>query len=148
MGIFGGRVLGEPSANNNGGNSLLFCHVSAQNPDEVQIVKLFDSAALEKNAKEASVPWQASPEIGDIEGEQLRESIELRVRIYIILTVAKEDNVSHKLRGFSTFGKQENGGGVVRPAKTTTFKLHSDVLYHSRCVVRKAYPSTFYWILI
>ena len=54
-------------------------YLSGQEPDEVLFVKLFDSAALGEETADAGAPWHASPEIGSVEGDQPRESIELRV---------------------------------------------------------------------
>ena len=60
-------------------DSLQWYYLSKQEPDEVLLIKFFDSAALGEDSQEAGAPWHASPEIGDAEGDSARESIELRV---------------------------------------------------------------------
>lgn len=72
----------DTTADHNGGGNidpLKWHYISAQEPDEVLFIKLFDSASLGSSAQHAGAPWHASPEIGDIEGSQLRESIDIRV---------------------------------------------------------------------
>lgn len=54
-------------------------YVSGQEPDEVIFIKLFDSASLGEKAEHAPAPWHASPEIGSAEGDEPRESIDIRV---------------------------------------------------------------------
>jgi hypothetical protein len=68
-----------PSAASDGVTSLKWYYLSEQEPDEVLIIKLVDSAALGKHAQDAGAPWHASPEIGVVEDDHSRESIELRV---------------------------------------------------------------------
>lgn len=53
-------------------------YLSAQEPDEVLVVKLFDIAAPGQDAQHADAPWHASPKIGEVE-DHPRESIELGV---------------------------------------------------------------------
>lgn len=74
-------VRGEeaPASHVDTADSLRWYYLSAQEPEEVLIIKFFDSAALGENATEAGAPFHASPEIGGSGGEQPRESIELRV---------------------------------------------------------------------
>jgi len=60
-------------------SSLQWYYLSQQEPDEVLLVKFFDSAALGEDSQEAGAPFHASPEIGAAEGDSPRESIELRV---------------------------------------------------------------------
>lgn len=55
-----------------------FYYVSGQEPDEVLFIKQFDSAAR-GSAGHAPAPWHGSPEIGSVEGDEPRESIELRI---------------------------------------------------------------------
>jgi hypothetical protein len=59
--------------------SLNWYYVSAQVPDEVLFIKLFDSAALGEDTQHAGAPWHASPDIGDVNNSDPRESLELRV---------------------------------------------------------------------
>ncbi|KUJ09899.1 uncharacterized protein LY89DRAFT_723764 [Mollisia scopiformis] len=59
---------------------LKWYYVSQQQPDEVLFIKLFDSAAL--RGGHAGAPYHASPEIGDLEGANARESLELRVFVF------------------------------------------------------------------
>jgi hypothetical protein len=59
--------------------NLKFYYISDQEPDEVLLVKLFDSAALGEETQHAGAPWHASPEIGSVPDDHPRESIELRV---------------------------------------------------------------------
>lgn len=54
-------------------------YLPGQEPDEVLFIQLFDSASLGTNAQHAGAPWHASPEIGAVEGDQPRESIDIRV---------------------------------------------------------------------
>lgn len=61
---------------------LKWCYVSAQEPDEVLFIKLFDIASLGANAQHGGAPWHASPEIGAVEGDQPRESIDIRVLVF------------------------------------------------------------------
>jgi hypothetical protein len=74
-------VQGEeaPASQADNANALKWYYLSAQEPEEVLIIKFFDSAALGENAAEAGAPFHASPEIGGRGGERPRESIELRV---------------------------------------------------------------------
>ena len=73
-------VQGEsPESNFDSSNSLQWYYLSAQEPDEVLVIKLFDSAALGEDALEAGAPWHASPEIDAVDDDDPRESIELRV---------------------------------------------------------------------
>lgn len=60
-------------------DALKWYYLSRQEPDDVLFIKLFDSAALGENAEHAGAPYHASPEIGDVEGSQPRESIDIRV---------------------------------------------------------------------
>lgn len=60
-------------------SGLKWYYVSAQDPDEVLFIKLFDSAALGDDAQHAGAPWHASPDIGDVNNSGPRESVELRV---------------------------------------------------------------------
>ncbi|KAI9838970.1 MAG: hypothetical protein M1819_004178 [Sarea resinae] len=64
---------------NSSSNALKWYYLSEQDIDEVLAIKLFDSAALGENSQEAGAPWHASPEIGVVEDDHARESIELRV---------------------------------------------------------------------
>ncbi|KAF2481397.1 GA4 desaturase [Neohortaea acidophila] len=62
---------------------LKWHYVSAQEPDEVWFVKLFDSASLGADSQHASAPWHGSPDLGDAaESDEPRESIELRVMAF------------------------------------------------------------------
>jgi hypothetical protein len=61
------------------GEPLKWYYLPAQEPDEVLFIQLFDSASLGTNAQYAGAPWHASPEIGSVEGDQPRESIDIRV---------------------------------------------------------------------
>ncbi|OBT83634.1 hypothetical protein VE02_08046 [Pseudogymnoascus sp. 03VT05] len=54
-------------------------YVSRQTREEVLVIKFFDSAALGRGGKGAEAPWHGSPDIGDVWGEEARESIEVRV---------------------------------------------------------------------
>lgn len=54
-------------------------YVSNQQPDEVLFIKQFDSASLGSKSQHAPAPWHASPEIGSVEGDEPRESIDIRV---------------------------------------------------------------------
>lgn len=58
--------------------ALKWYYVSKQTREEVLIVKFFDSAAL-GGGEEAEAPFHGSPDIGDVCGEEGRESIEVRV---------------------------------------------------------------------
>ena len=69
----------SPVSNSDSSNSLQWYYISEQEPDEVLFIKLFDSAALGEDAQDAGAPWHGSPEIGTSQGDQPRESIELRV---------------------------------------------------------------------
>jgi hypothetical protein len=62
-----------------GSKRLKWYYLPAQEPDEVLFIQLFDSASLGTNAQHAGAPWHASPEIGAVEGDQPRESIDIRV---------------------------------------------------------------------
>ena len=62
-----------------GSEPLKWYYLPAQEPDEVLFIQLFDSASLGTNAQHAGAPWHASPEIGAVEGDQPRESIDIRV---------------------------------------------------------------------
>lgn len=66
----------EPDPNTDTG--LKFYYVSGQEPDEVLFIKQFDSASRGSGGH-APAPWHGSPEIGNIEGDEPRESIELRM---------------------------------------------------------------------
>lgn len=79
-----GEDIDTTNVHNNGSDvdPLEWYYVSAQEPDEVLFIKLFDSASLGSSAQHAGAPWHASPEIGDIEGAQVRESIEIRVLVF------------------------------------------------------------------
>lgn len=68
-------VQGESPMSN---PDIQWYYLSAQEPDEVLFIKLFDSAALGHDAQHAGAPWHASPEIGAVM-DHPRESIELRV---------------------------------------------------------------------
>lgn len=73
-------VQGESPVNNsNSCNSLQWYYLSAQEPDEVLIVKLFDSIALVEDSQDSSAPWPARPYIGEVEDGHSREGIEIRV---------------------------------------------------------------------
>jgi hypothetical protein len=73
-------VQGEsPVSDANGSDSLQWYYLSAQDIDEVYIIKFFDSAALGEDAQDAGAPWHASPDIGAVGDDHPRESIELRV---------------------------------------------------------------------
>lgn len=73
-------VRGESSESGpDSSNSLQWYYLAEQEPDEVLFIKLFDSAALGDDSEEAGAPWHASPEIGDVAGDNARESIELRI---------------------------------------------------------------------
>ncbi|CRG86466.1 hypothetical protein PISL3812_03472 [Talaromyces islandicus] len=76
-------VLGLQSVGDSGDaaqvSTLKWYYVSAQEPDEVLFIKLFDSAALGEDARHAGAPWHASPDVGDANSSDPRESIELRV---------------------------------------------------------------------
>lgn len=72
-------LRGESSASDGITGALNFYYVSAQEPDEVMFIKLFDSAALGKDAQHAGAPYHGSPEIGSVDGDNARESLELRV---------------------------------------------------------------------
>ncbi|OBT42496.1 hypothetical protein VE00_07941 [Pseudogymnoascus sp. WSF 3629] len=58
---------------------LKWYYVSKQTREEVLVLKFFDSAALGRGGEEAQAPWHGSPDIGDVCGEEARESIEVRV---------------------------------------------------------------------
>ena len=58
---------------------LKWYYVSDMQPDEVLVLKLFDSASLGEGAEEAAGVLHASPDIGDAAHGGLRESIEVRV---------------------------------------------------------------------
>ncbi|KAI9743131.1 MAG: hypothetical protein M1818_003426 [Claussenomyces sp. TS43310] len=73
-------VRGEsPVSDSNSSHSLQWYYLSAQERDEVLFIKLFDSAALGEDAQEAGAPWHGSADIGAVEDDHPRESIELRV---------------------------------------------------------------------
>ncbi|KFY31651.1 hypothetical protein V493_00932 [Pseudogymnoascus sp. VKM F-4281 (FW-2241)] len=59
--------------------ALKWYYVSRQTREDLLIVKFFDSAALGRDGEEAEAPWHGSPDIGDVCGEEGRESIEVRV---------------------------------------------------------------------
>ncbi|KFY98592.1 hypothetical protein V498_01382 [Pseudogymnoascus sp. VKM F-4517 (FW-2822)] len=59
--------------------ALKWYYVSKQTREEVIVLKFFDSAALGRDGEEAEGPWHGSPDIGDVYGEEGRESIEVRV---------------------------------------------------------------------
>jgi hypothetical protein len=60
-------------------DAVKWYYVSNQEPDEVLFIKQFDSAALGSKAQHAPAPWHPSPEIGSVEGNEPRKSIEARV---------------------------------------------------------------------
>jgi hypothetical protein len=62
--------------------SLNWYYLSAQEPDEVFFIQLFDSASLGTNSQYAGAPWHASPEIGAAAGDDPRESIDIRVFVF------------------------------------------------------------------
>jgi hypothetical protein len=68
-----------PQDNSNSSNSLKWYYFSAQEPDDVLVIKLFDSAALGEDTQEADAPWHASPEIGYTGDDYPRKSIDVRV---------------------------------------------------------------------
>ncbi|KHO00462.1 GA4 desaturase [Metarhizium album ARSEF 1941] len=57
-------------------------YLSAQEPDEVLFVQLFDSASLGETSQHAGAPWHASPEIGAAAGPEPRQSIDVRVVVF------------------------------------------------------------------
>lgn len=59
--------------------NMKWYYVSEMQPDEVLILKLFDSAALGEGAEEAGGVLHASPDVGDAAYGDLRESCEVRV---------------------------------------------------------------------
>ena len=61
-----------------GEDAVKWYYVSGQEPDEVLFIKQFDSASR-GSAGHAPAPWHGSPEIGSVEGDEPRESIELRI---------------------------------------------------------------------
>jgi hypothetical protein len=69
----------SPVSDADGSDSPQWYYLSAQEPDEVFIIKFFDSAALGKDARNAGAPWHASPDIGAVGDDHPRESIELQV---------------------------------------------------------------------
>lgn len=64
---------------NDNSSTLKWYYVSAQEPDEVLFIKLFDSAGLGEDSQHAGAPWHGSPNIGDADNSPPRESVELRV---------------------------------------------------------------------
>ncbi|KFZ11472.1 hypothetical protein V501_04757 [Pseudogymnoascus sp. VKM F-4519 (FW-2642)] len=72
-----GEDVGVGSAVDAG--KLKWYYVSKQTREEVLVIKFFDSAALGRGEEEAEAPWHGSPDIGDVCGEEARESIEVRV---------------------------------------------------------------------
>lgn len=72
-------VKGKEPPLSNVDHPLKFYYVSRQEPDEVTFIRLFDSASLGPDSQHAGAPYHASPEIGNVEGDQARESIEVRV---------------------------------------------------------------------
>ncbi|KFY72577.1 hypothetical protein V499_07290 [Pseudogymnoascus sp. VKM F-103] len=72
-----GEDVGVGSAVDAG--ALNWYYVSKQTREEVLVIKFFDSAALGRGEEEAEAPWHGSPDIGDVCGEEARESIEVRV---------------------------------------------------------------------
>ncbi|KAK5997677.1 Gibberellin cluster GA4 desaturase [Cladobotryum mycophilum] len=75
-------VQGEDAATQEGNNSLKWYYVSGQERDEVLFIKLFDSASLGADAQHAGAPWHASPEIGNAQGDETRESLDIRVLVF------------------------------------------------------------------
>ena len=69
----------EPVVGDSNCDAVKWYYVSGQQPDEVLFIKQFDSASLGSNAQHAPAPWHASPEIGSVEGDEPRESIDMRV---------------------------------------------------------------------
>ena len=58
---------------------LKWYYISEMQPEEVLVLKLFDSASLGDGAEEAAGVLHASPDIGDAAYGDLRESVEVRV---------------------------------------------------------------------
>ena len=65
-----------------GDSPLDFYYISNQEANEVLFIKLFDSASLGSESEHAGAPWHASPEIGEVEGTEARESIDVRVLVF------------------------------------------------------------------
>lgn len=82
-------VSGEGESENEGGGgadggekpeeALKWYYVSDQEPDEVLLIKFFDSASLGDERDQAGGPYNGSPGIGDAGVGEARESIEVRV---------------------------------------------------------------------
>ncbi|KAF7193060.1 Gibberellin cluster GA4 desaturase [Pseudocercospora fuligena] len=72
-------MLGTKTREQQEGDQMKWYYVPKQRPEEVLFIKLFDSASLGEGSEHASAPWHASPEIGSVEGEEPRESIDVRV---------------------------------------------------------------------
>lgn len=74
------REQGSGATNDmNGHHEQKWYYLAGQEPDEVLFIKQFDSAARGSDAQHAPAPWHGSPEIGNGQGNEPRESIELRV---------------------------------------------------------------------
>jgi hypothetical protein len=68
------------SVNGDGsGDAMKWYYVSGQDPDEVLFITQFDGASLGLYAQHAPAPWHASPEIVSVQGDEPRESIDMRV---------------------------------------------------------------------
>lgn len=81
LGIRAKEVSADESVHHKS-TSLKWYYLSAQEPDEVLFIQLFDSASLGANSDHAGAPWHASPEIGAAAGDTPRESIDIRVFVF------------------------------------------------------------------